>query len=358
MHAPTVVLGSGPAGSVCAHQLALRGHDVLLTERRSSFRRRVGETCGPSVRRLLEGACGLSLPRSAYRPITTISSAWGSNQIDGRRFALWHADDGFVLDRPVFDEWLLRSAEAAGVTILRGCRVINGRRHGAGWLVETQADGCDRTLHAGFIVEATGRGARSVVLPDVRTFATDALACVSVELNEQLCDSGAALVESCGAGWWYSVTLPNDRHMLALFTDADLIPPARGRRDWLNAVVDTTTHIRKLSPLLREDVPIKVCGARTSVRSILWRDTWTSIGDAAWSLDPLSGAGIERAVADGIQTAAAISRALSDGDTEPLKALALARANAFQKSLVVQRRYYRAEKRWRNSAFWQRRHSY
>ena len=352
----TVVLGSGPAGSICARQLALRGHDVLMTERSSSFRRRVGETCGPVVRRLLEGACGLFLPHGSYRTITSISSAWGLNQIDGRRFALWHADNGLVLDRPVFDEWLVRAAEATGVSVLRGCRISGGRKHKEGWLLDAQTEGSERTLHAGFIVEATGRGARSVVLPEVRTFATDALACVTVELPEELCDNSAALVEACREGWWYSVALPNGRHMLALFTDADLIARARGRRDWLNAVIGTTTHIRQQAPRLSGDLPIQVCGARTAVRSILWCDTWTSIGDAAWSLDPLSGAGIARAVDDGISTAAAISRALTDGDFGALRVQALTRANSFQESLAVQRRYYRAEKRWRNSAFWHRRH--
>jgi flavin-dependent dehydrogenase len=80
-----------------------------------------------------------------------------------------------------------------------------------------------------------------------------------------------------------------------------------------------------------------------------------SIGDAAWSLDPLSGNGIERAVSDGIDAATAISQALISGDSGPLRSHAVSRANSFRESLAVQRQYYSVEKRWGDNVFWRRR---
>jgi flavin-dependent dehydrogenase len=307
------------------------------------------------VRRLLEGVCGLALPHATYRPLDTFFSAWGSEELDGRSLAFWQTGSGLVLDRTIFDEWLLGSAEAAGVTVLRGCRITSGRWHEKGWILGGLMDGSEQALAASFIAEATGRTARSVVQPDVRRLFTDALVCVSVELPEQSSDPPSALVESCLMGWWYAARLPNGRQIIALFTDADLIEPAATRVSWLNAVLKTTSHVRRLADRLPEDARIHVCDARTSVRNVLWRDSWISIGDAAWCLDPLSGVGIERAVNDGIEAAAAIARAMTNEDPEQLRSHALSRAHSFRRSLAVQRRYYGIETRWRNAVFWRRR---
>jgi flavin-dependent dehydrogenase len=82
-----------------------------------------------------------------------------------------------------------------------------------------------------------------------------------------------------------------------------------------------------------------------------------AIGDAAWSLDPLSGTGVKRAVADGAAAAVAVSAALKDKDSELLRAHAHARAAAFGDGLAVQGRYYAMERRWRDQPFWSRRAS-
>ena len=304
---------------------------------------------------MLEGVCDLPLPHSTYRPLDTFFSAWGSEELDGRSLAFWQAGDGLVLDRTTFDEWLLGSAEAAGVTVLRGCRITSGRWREQGWILSGLIDGNEQALAASYIAEATGRMARSVVQPDVKRLFVDALVCLSVELPEQASDPPTAMVESCPVGWWYAVRLPNGRQLVSLFTDADLVEPADTRVNWLNAVLRTTSHVRRLLNRFPRDVRIHVCDARTSVRNVLWRDAWISIGDAAWCLDPLSGAGIERAVNDGIEAAAAISRSMTNGDPEQLRSHALSQARSFRQSVAVQRRYYDIETRWQDSVFWRRR---
>lgn len=208
---------------------------------------------------------------------TLFFSAWGSEELDGRSLAFWQAGSGLVLDRTTFDEWLLGSAEAAGVTVLRGCRITSARWHEKEWLLSSLMDGSEQALAASFIAEATGRMARSVVQPDVRRFFMDALVCRSVELPERSSDSPIAMVESCTVGWWYTVRLPNGRQTVALFTDADLVEPAETRINWLDAVLKTTSHFRRLADRFPQDVRIHVCDARTSVRNVLWRDSWTRL---------------------------------------------------------------------------------
>ena len=42
-----------------------------------------------------------------HSALPTFWSAWGSSELDSRRFAFWHAGDALLLDRPALDEWLL-----------------------------------------------------------------------------------------------------------------------------------------------------------------------------------------------------------------------------------------------------------
>jgi flavin-dependent dehydrogenase len=87
----------------------------------------------------------------------------------------------------------------------------------------------------------------------------------------------------------------------------------------------------------------------------MWRDSWLAIGDAAWSLDPLSGSGIDRAIRGGYASAAAISEAINNGNFELLRAHAVSQATAFQEALLLQQKYYEIEGRWKERPFWYRR---
>lgn len=349
------MIGGGPAGSICARELARRGHTVVLLERRLVASPRLGETCGPGLRRALEGDCGLIVPPPLFSPLPSFFSAWGAAELDNRSFSFWHAGNGMVLDRRAFDEWLLGEAAAAGVTVLRGCTVTSARRDENGWLLSGVTGADPVLIPAGFIVEATGRMVRSVIQPDIMRFFTDDLVCISVEVPGPASDDPVAAVESCAAGWWYTARLPNNRQVIALFTDADLVAPAGTRLEWLVYLFKTTVHMCRMAPGIPNGARVRVWNARTSVRNVLWRGCWISIGDAAWCLDPLSGTGIERAVKAGVGGAAAISQAMNGGDIEPLRSFTISEAQAFQHSLTVQHRYYESELRWKKEVFWQRR---
>jgi flavin-dependent dehydrogenase len=116
-----------------------------------------------------------------------------------------------------------------------------------------------------------------------------------------------------------------------------------------------TIHIRQLMGASSIACRVKPVGCRTSIRNQIWRDCWLAIGDAARTIDPLSGGGVARAITDGVDAADAISIALTRSDFGPLRAFAVQRANSFFDNLEVQREYYSRESRWQVSEFWRRR---
>jgi flavin-dependent dehydrogenase len=353
--AEVVVVGGGPAGAVCARQLARRGHDVVLAERTRSHRPRVGESCRPAVRRLLEATCGLCLPERHHRPLATFHSAWGQDATEGRSIEFWHAENGIVVDRAGFDDWLVGAAEDAGATVLRNSHVTEGRPTSEGSVLRGVRNGSELTLGARFVIEATGRRMRSLTQPDARRISSDALVCASAEFTDHSMRGHEALVEACDSGWWYTTQVPNGNLVVALFTDADLVPSARRRQTWFQARLSETAHIKRVARPMATNAVVTVCGARTSVRRVLWRNTYLAIGDAAWCMDPLSGGGIEHAVRDGIEAAQAVSESISGGTLDPLRTHALTRAYSFQEQRDLQRRYYGMETRWRYEPFWARR---
>jgi flavin-dependent dehydrogenase len=137
-----------------------------------------------------------------------------------------------------------------------------------------------------------------------------------------------------------------------LFTDADLVR-GRSRGVLVAAALRCTRHIRSIAAL---DPSVRVLSsdARTSIRNLLWRGRWFSVGDAAWFLDPLSGNGIERAVESGVAAAAAICAAV-DGNADALRAAAIGRVAAFRSALAAQEAIYSRERRWSAHPFWRRR---
>jgi flavin-dependent dehydrogenase len=350
-----VVIGGGPAGAACARQLARHGHDVLLAESAITVCPRRGETCGPRARQLLDDG-SLPFPDQVHRPLTTLASAWVRAEVQRRPLSLWHAQSGLVVDRAALDRWLLNSAEAVGATVVRGCRITAGGQDDRGtWRLAARIGDQLQGLGAGFVVEATGRAARSVTQPAAHRWSTDLLICISAQLPNQSANDDA-LIEACEVGWWYTVRTPPGDRIVALFTDADLVAPAPARAVWFSGLLRRTRHVQHTIPDPPWDLRLlRGCSARTSIRRLLWRESYLAIGDAACFIDPLSGTGIERAIEDGITAADALSAALTDGNPEWLRGHAVQRAMAFQQELNLQRHYYSAVGRWANAPFWMRR---
>jgi flavin-dependent dehydrogenase len=134
-----------------------------------------------------------------------------------------------------------------------------------------------------------------------------------------------------------------------------LIAAPERRGEWFRNLLRSTNHVSELVGHIPDTFRIRTGDARTSVRNILWRDRWLSIGDSAWCLDPLSGTGVERSVQSAIAVGAAISEVLNCGKFDPLRSFAVSEAQSFRYSLRLQQLYYETESRWKNEVFWLRR---
>jgi flavin-dependent dehydrogenase len=96
--------------------------------------------------------------------------------------------------------------------------------------------------------------------------------------------------------------------------------------------------------------------ARTTCRRRLWRGRWLPIGDAAFAVDPISGAGLTRSIEMAISAAECVAEFLKTGCTKAIQRFATLNTLAFTESLSVLRQVYatRMDSN-RPHPFWQRR---
>jgi geranylgeranyl reductase len=153
-----IVVGGGPAGATAAHQLAVKGHHVLLLDRAGRIK-----PCGGAVPPQL--LADFDVPRSVLEAEIT-----GARMISptGRTVDM-PIPDGFVgmVDRGHFDEWLRCRSASAGAERITGSFVSLGESDGELIEVEYRPGKQDasateqtRKVRARFVVGADGAHSR------------------------------------------------------------------------------------------------------------------------------------------------------------------------------------------------------
>jgi flavin-dependent dehydrogenase len=297
------------------------------------------------------------VPQDFIVPLECFCTAWGTSEFEGNPLAFWQGASGMVIARQGLDAWLLKLAQAAGASVQRGCEVKSGEFDGEFWSLTVDRGNATECFRVQLVVEAAGSITRSPVQRSATRLFSDTLICISADLPKRRQSDVVAGVESCPSGWWYTAPAGAGRQTISLFTDAALLASAKDRFRFFADALRATLHMRQLVAGPTPPKKLRTVCARTSIRRVLWSGSWITAGDAARTVDPLSGAGIGRAVKDGIDVANAVSQALSGNRLESLRAYAVGRTRSYREDLAIQRHYYGAESRWITSDFWARRES-
>lgn len=363
-----VVIGGGPAGATAALTLANAGRRVLLVGGEGGRAASVGEALPPAARPLLRDLGLLPLVEGdGHLPCLGNVSAWGSGELVVHDFLRDPHGPGWHLDRQRYDRALRNAAAEAGARIEPETHGAGVERDGEGWAVRLRSGGpghgapAERTVHASWLVDATGRASAVARWVGARRRRADRLVAFVARFRPQAGAGGdrddRTWIEAVEDGWWYSARIPPGERVVAFHTDAALADLAVLRSaDGFAGRLGRAPH---LGPLLAGR-GYRIVGRPRGVdasSAILDRVAgagWLAVGDAAASFDPLSSQGLLNAHYTGLRGGQAILRSLA-GDPTAVPGYAARIDRIYRAFLAHRTTYYGAEGRWRTRPFWSQR---
>jgi geranylgeranyl reductase family protein len=323
-----LVVGGGPAGASAAFWLAEAGHDVVVVEKKRFPR---------------EKTCGDGLTPRAVKQLTDMGLAGRLEEFhryDGLRAVAhgitleleWPAhpefpSHGFVVRRRDLDEMVAERAVKAGATVVQGTEALrpllrDGIVRGA--VVEDKESGARRDISARYTVVADGslsRFGRALGTARNRSYPQGMAIRGYYESplhDDPWIESALDVRDRAGAslpgyGWIFPVgdgTVNVGVGLLSTF------------RDWKQ--VNTSHLMTEFAATAPEHwglSPETSCGPPTGGRIPMAGSvnpkvgpTWAVIGDAAGSVNPFNGEGIDYAYETGRMVAGLLDEALTTGD--------------------------------------------
>lgn len=368
------VIGGGPAGSATAIALlrALRSSHRPVTGERFNVRIyadppkgafRVGESLPPAATAVLR-SLGLEHvigPHTPHLACAGSSSLWGDNEPGYNDFMFDVMGQGYHLDREFFDIQLLSEALKAGAELYQGWHLVGAQELYDGAALDFRTEkGQRHTEHADFVVDASGQASAFARRIGVARNTLDEVLflCAFMEIPEGSSMTGRTMVEAVPDGWWYAARLPDDKAILTFCTDRQIarLHEYKNPDQWRAALGGTQWLKHQLPADFTATVPkLHMRAAPSTLLSAVTGSSWLAVGDAASSVDPLSSAGITRALIAATKAGAAIASWLAEGQREELHAYANHVLRDFADYARVRAELYGTERRFRDHSFWQRR---
>jgi flavin-dependent dehydrogenase len=282
------VWGGGPAAAAAARLLALWGHRVVVTAPRPSTSAELPESIPPSTGKLFDVLGVRDLVDAAgFVRASGNTVWWGGSEARVEPFPA--GGQGWQATAPRLNARLMAAAIDAGASLLVA-RATPGELDAENTLT-LDCTGRSGVISRHFDLRVHEPGPRTVAL----------IGRWHVGPQFAVPDPTHTLIESYEDGWAWSVPLGLDKRSVAVMVDPERSNLARGRpsRDVYDREIAKTRRFRDLlaeSRLL--DGPqgwdASMYASRTYAAS-----HWLLVGDAASFVDPLSSAGVKKALASG-----------------------------------------------------------
>lgn len=354
------IIGGGPAGAATAIALQKQSkQQVVILEKSHQNSFRIGETIPPNIQPLLSQLDSLDLVTGGdHLPSLGNHSAWGTSELEFQDFFASPQGNGWHLNRSGFDAALLDRAGQKGAIVRRGVSMIGCDPLADGrWNLRLLADNHHPLqLKARFVVDATGRRMAFAGKQGAKAVRMDHLMAMGAvfEFSGEVSQNCYTLVESTELGWWYGALLPQNRAIVTFMSNLELLRKNKFSR-WQHwrTYLDKTRYIRELVAEASSQDKLHIEPAFSQYLEPMVGDGWLAVGDAASTFDPLSSSGIYKGLRSGIAGAQAIDGYFR-GDPQALANYQSQTLRQFELYLEDRRHYYRLEKRWPGSSFWQK----
>ena len=353
-----VIIGGGPAGVATALALINKGEKrVAILEKTRQDNFRIGETLPPSVPPILEqlGVHDILTQEQHLRSWGNCS-AWSGNQLGFQDFFFYPGAQGWHLNRSQFDASLTKAAQERGVMVMWETTALGCKKLADGqWRLKLRnKDGSQFHVKTSFVVDATGHRSLFATWQGANKVRMDRLLAVAsvFSWDKNAPQNYYTLVETTELGWWYAARLPHGKAIATFMSDRNLLQQhgLLQAKNW-TTYLQQTQHIQKLTHDATKQSGLLIQPATSQYLDQMSGDGWLAVGDAACTLDPLSSAGIYKALQSGMKAAEAIALYIR-GNGNALTRYEWETRHQFEVYLQDRIKYYAQEKRWHKSPFW------
>jgi flavin-dependent dehydrogenase len=278
------VVGDGPAGAAAAIAALQTGAEVTIFGTGSLLRQGTLERIDARARFALETLELLGPVTKHAVPCTGVVSRWAADTFVERSSMVEAGGSGWIVDRSRFDPFLL------SIAIARGARLVRHRARSIEFCSGSVTVRSDFGVeHADDVVTATGRGANSLGA-SASVVREERLALSVVLPDGVICELGNQLLIDHDEWGWWSALSDGETTNVTYYTDPALLPngPHRVRHGWDRACGSRPRWLPSVASTL---VP-RTRSSRVSTPALPIEPRVQLVGDAALSVDPLSGHGL------------------------------------------------------------------
>ncbi len=345
-----IIIGGGAAGSATALHLCSQGARVCILEPSNFTQHRVGETIPPDANVLLkELEVWNSFLADAHLQCYGSHALWGSDTLGHNDFITSPHGCGWHLDRSRFDRMLLAEAGAKGASIVRQ-PASNIKFSGDQVTSIDLADGS--SISADMFVDATGRKTLLSRRLGIKRDFTDRQVTLYARFDCPTEDLGhSTWLEAVHYGWWYAAAVPGEQVVVALGTRPEVaksLQLSKASR-WASALSASKVIAPKLAKAKFRPDSLGVTASQSYRVNRATGKNWLAVGDAASAFDPLSSAGIYKALLTARLAAKAIT---ASSRVKGLETYQQQLDNDYEQYLVHRQEMYEQEDRWPNAFFW------
>lgn len=302
------ILGGGPAGLCAAIRLLDMGYSVGMLEQEQFPRPQIGESLSPGIHNIFEYLnAGHLLEDSMYLKNISARVIW-ENEAD-IYYRSGQNSGGIIVERSKLDQELLKFTVSKGLYLIQPGKLKNSISSENGWALEIIDGSVEIKINSKIVLDARGR--KGTLLSERVPIAPSAIAVWTHIDNKSVYNE--AFIEAVDDGWLWGSPVSENRYRIMAFTDP--ITLKKNNESHLLALMRKT---KLFSPFVNkiENRFIETCSVTSFVNQTPWAKQFIKIGEAAFTLDPLSSTGVEKAMRFSMQVAIAINTYLKDPDSQ------------------------------------------
>lgn len=308
IQADVCIIGGGPAGAALATRLQQMEHSVVVVEKESFPRPHIGESLVSSILPLLALLDVKTDIESAgfLRPEGAIVRWSGASE---RRLS--GGEPGFQVHRGRFDQILLRAAEKAGAQVLQPARAARPEpTSDGGWCttayVNKSGEAAEIRIESRFVADASGRP--GLLAGVKRPVSRKTLALYGYWRNVPL-QGPETRVDAGEDEWYWGAPLPGGDFNATVFVDAFRCRSGiaiAGSVEMFYKSLLACSNV--LAPCLLGSLvgPVQACDATQFYDDVPASANTIKVGEAAFSIDPLSSQGVQTALGSAVHAATVV----------------------------------------------------